>query len=108
MKLYVGGAYQGQYELAVSENPGAPIVADFHLVVRRAIEEGQEARAFARAFIEENPDAVVVTNELGSGIVPMEPSDRAWREAAGRATCLVAQAAETVTRVTCGIGVRIK
>ena len=37
MKLYIGGAYQGQEELAISENPGAEIVPDFHEEVREAI-----------------------------------------------------------------------
>ena len=108
MKLYIGGAYQGQLELAQAENPGAVILADFHETVREVIARGEDPREFARSICAGQPDAVVVANEVGAGIVPMRAEDRAWREAAGRATCIVAQAAETVTRVTCGIGVRIK
>jgi adenosyl cobinamide kinase/adenosyl cobinamide phosphate guanylyltransferase len=40
--------------------------------------------------------------------VPVDRNDRAWREAAGRALCVLAQKSESVTRVICGIGVRIK
>ena len=39
MKLYIGGAYQGQDELARAENPGAEIMLDFHEAVRAALRE---------------------------------------------------------------------
>lgn len=108
MKLYIGGAYQGQEELAVSENPGAEIIPDFHEKVREAILMGEDPRQFARRLCLEKPDAVIVSNEVGAGIVPMEASERAFREAVGRALCVIAQASDAVTRVVCGIGVRIK
>ena len=41
MKLYIGGAYQGQDELAVRENHGAEIIPDFHEKVRDAILKGE-------------------------------------------------------------------
>jgi len=36
MKLYIGGVYQGQEELARAENPGLPCYPDFHEAIRRA------------------------------------------------------------------------
>lgn len=41
-------------------------------------------------------------------MVPLAAEDRAFREAAGRALCVIAGRAEQVTRCVCGIGVRIK
>ncbi len=108
MKLYIGGAYQGQEELAISENSGAAIMPDFHEEVREAIMKGEDPREFARRVCLEKPDAVIVSNEVGAGIVPMDASERAFREAVGRALCVIAQASDEVTRVVCGIGVRIK
>lgn len=109
MKLYVGGVYQGQAELAQQENPEAELFFDFHETIRKAVlQEGQEPRAFARQFCEEHPTAVVIANEVGAGVVPMAAQDRAFREAVGRALCVIAQNAESVTRCVCGIGVRIK
>ena len=109
MKLYVGGVYQGQSELAQQENPNAELFFDFHETIRKAVlQEGQEPRAFARQFCEEHPTAVVIANEVGAGVVPMAAQDRAFREAVGRALCVIAQNAESVTRCVCGIGVRIK
>jgi adenosylcobinamide kinase/adenosylcobinamide-phosphate guanylyltransferase len=108
LKLYIGGAYQGQDELAVRENHGAEIIPDFHEKVREAILKGEDPREFARKLCLEKPGAVIVANEVGAGIVPMEASERAFREAVGRALCVIAQASDTVVRVVCGIGARIK
>ena len=99
MKLYIGGAYQGQEELARRENPEGALFPDFHETLREAVlKNGREARAFAE----------VIANEVGAGVVPLAAEDRAFREAAGRALCVIAGRAEQVTRCVCGIGVRIK
>ena len=47
-------------------------------------------------------DAVIAT-ETGGGVVPVDASERAAREAAGRLNCLLAQRAAAVIRVFCGI-----
>ena len=109
MKLYVGGVCQGQAELAKKENPASESFFDFHETIRQAVlQDGQEPRAFARRFCQDHPEAVVVANEGGAGVVPMAAEDRAFREAVGRALCVIAQEAQQVTRCVCGIGVRIK
>ena len=109
MKLYIGGVYQGQEELARTENPGGEFYPDFHEIIRRVVLiEDREPREFARQFCQEHPNAIVISNEVGAGVVPMEASDRAFLEAVGRALCSIAQEAERVTRCVCGIGVRIK
>lgn len=109
MKLYIGGAYQGQEELARRENPSAEVFPDFHETVRKAVLiDGLNPRAFAEQFCEEHPDAVVAANEIGAGVIPMAAEDRVYREAVGRAMCVIAGKAEQVIRCVCGIGVRIK
>ena len=109
MKLYIGGAYQGQEELARLENPESTIFTDFHETIRAAVlTDKLEPREFARQFCAQHPDAIIVANEVGAGVVPMTAEDRAFREAVGRALCIVAQTAHQVTRCVCGIGVRIK
>lgn len=108
MKLYVGGAWQGQTELAHAENPGAEIMENFHETIREAVKQGENPREFAERICIQHPQAVIVADEVGAGVVPMLAEDRAFREAVGRALCIVAQKAECVVRVTCGIGVRIK
>ena len=46
---------------------------------------------------------IVVASEVGGGVVPVEPAERAAREAAGRLACLLARRADTVVRVICGL-----
>ena len=47
--------------------------------------------------------AVVIATEVGGGVVPMDPVERENREKAGRLSCLLAQRADTVIRVQCGL-----
>lgn len=141
MKLVIGGAYQGKLAYAkrtyglqdgwLDGGKCAPEelrtcggIDQFHILVRRMMEEGQwpepfclkadftelehQAELFAAWLAAENPDIVIVTNELGCGVVPMDPTERFWREAVGRiCTCLAARADEVV-RVSCGLGMRLK
>ena len=51
---------------------------------------------------------VVIATEVGGGIVPVDPEERAARERAGRLNCLLAERAETVVRVFCGIPMVLK
>lgn len=106
MKLIVGGASQGKTRYANETYGGC--TADFHLTVRGWLEAGLDPLAETEKFIAENPDAVVVMDEIGCGIIPLEKADRRWREAVGRAGCLLARRAESVERVVCGIPTKIK
>ena len=46
---------------------------------------------------------VVIATEIGGGVIPADPRQRADREAAGQLSCLLAKRAETVIRVNCGL-----
>ena len=46
---------------------------------------------------------VVIATEIGGGVVPTDSAARERREAAGRLSCLLAERAETVVRVCCGL-----
>lgn len=46
---------------------------------------------------------VVIATEVGGGVVPMDAVERHNREQAGRLACLLAERADTVVRVCCGI-----
>ncbi len=118
MRLYIGGCFQGQAELAWAETGvmpqdvtreqarTAPGINNFHELLRGLTPA--EARAFAQELMEVNPDCVVVCDEVGMGVVPFTPEGRLWRESVGAAMCLLASHAECVTRVVCGIPVRLK
>ena len=57
---------------------------------------------------ERQPALVILLDEVGSGIIPMEAEARRYRELVGRVGCMLAAQADTVVRVVCGIGVQIK
>ena len=52
--------------------------------------------------------AAVIATETSGGVIPADASERAAREAAGRLNCLLAERAETVVRVFCGIPLIIR
>lgn len=52
--------------------------------------------------------AVVTITEVGGGVVPTDPAQRAAREAAGRLGCLLAARAHTVVRMFCGLPLVLK
>lgn len=68
----------------------------------------KQAELFVDELYRNNPDILVVSNELGYGVVPMEKFDRSYRETVGRVCTCIAAKADEVTRVVCGIGMRIK
>lgn len=51
---------------------------------------------------------VVIATEIGCGIVPIDKEERICRELAGRLQCLLAERAETVIRIFCGIPMVLK
>ncbi len=109
MKLVVGGAYQGKREFVRRMWGDAYWVAeDFHLRVRELLEEGRDVAESIEKLLAEHPDAVIILDEVGYGIVPVHAEDRRYREAVGRAGQQLAERAEEVYRVVCGIGTRIK
>jgi adenosyl cobinamide kinase/adenosyl cobinamide phosphate guanylyltransferase len=51
---------------------------------------------------------VVICNEVGSGVVPIDRDERAARDTAGRLCMALAERATMVVRLTCGIPAVIK
>ena len=127
MNLVIGGAYQGKLAFAQKEyqleDPrdwadgevcsreelfSCRGINHFHLFVRRMLEAGEEVSSLAEELLQRNPRAVVVTTELGCGVVPVEAFDRNYRESCGRLCTRLAEASSRVHRVICGVGTVIK
>ena len=51
---------------------------------------------------------VVTATEVGGGVVPIDPAQRAAREAAGRLACLLAERADCVVQIFCGLPTVLK
>ena len=124
MRLIIGGAFQGKMEYAQKEYPGirwvdgaacseeellqCEGVYHFHLYIRKSMEKYEEMRLFADRIIRENPQIVIITDEIGYGLVPIDAFERRYREETGRICTRLAAFSERVDRVVCGIGLPIK
>lgn len=62
----------------------------------------------AEKIQERNPDLIVISNELGYGVVPIDAFDRKYRESTGRLCTQLAAKSRQVIRVVCGLGMVIK
>lgn len=126
MILIIGGAYEGKTQYAV-KNLGiteseildgktceyrdlfsAKAVNNFHLLIKRLIESGENALEFVDKVYNSNPKITIISDEIGCGIIPLEKSDRIWREETGKACCKIAEMSDVVVRINCGIPTVIK
>lgn len=84
------------------------VLFHFEGLVRRLLDAGKNPAEFVSAYISARPDGILISDEIGSGIIPMDPFEEEWRETTGRLLCELAQGAEAFYRVTSGIGQRLK
>lgn len=112
--LITGGAFQGKKEFAKKEFPAIPVLSDIHLLIRDGLlngmtEEEAEADIFSKIEgIAESGQVVVISDDIGFGIVPTDPFERRWREVTGRIVTDIASKAYQFFRVTAGMGERLK
>lgn len=59
-------------------------------------------------LIEKNPDLILICDEVGYGIVPLDKTERIYRECVGRILCELVKRADSVERVVAGIGMILK
>ena len=124
LKLVTGGASQGKYAWASAEYPGISWTDGgscsldeiytfqgmnrFHLFIRRWLEKGREKEELTDLILERQGEIVLVWDEIGCGLVPIDASDREYREAVGRICTELAAEAVRADRVICGIAKRVK
>ncbi len=86
------------------------ILNHFHLWVKDWMEEGREAELMPalEKMLLKHPDLWIVCDEVGCGVVPVEKTERAYRELVGRLLCFLAQKAEHVVRIVAGMPMKIK
>ena len=80
----------------------------FHQWVRNMVFAGIDAEQEFARFLEQFPEWIIISDEVGNGIVPMEKAEREYRECLGRILIEAAKRADRVERVMCGLGQRIK
>ena len=108
--LIIGGAFQDKLKVALgysslsadqdSEAMDKIIVNNFQNYFKNNMDE--------EGLLEKCRGKIIICDEVGCGIIPLDKSDRVYREALGRFLCDLAALSDTVIRVTAGIGQFIK
>ena len=118
MDFIIGGAYQGKLGYA-RETFGITdgdicdcreedcdmtrrCLYHYEAYVRRCLREGKPIAPPERA------DAVVIADDIFCGVVSIDPEERLWREVCGRTLTAISLRAESVTRLFCGLPLRLK
>lgn len=87
------------------------IIYNFNNLIRELLKEYDDegiVKEKVKDIFNNNSFSVIISNEIGYGIVPMDKFERRYRELTGRICCEIAKEAEQVHRVVCGIGTVIK
>lgn len=120
--LIVGGACQGKREYAQKafglnereilpwneEREGASCIADLHLRVRACLEKGLTQQEVLEKLPPFCQGKIVLCDDIFCGVVPLGALERQWREVTGRLLCMLAQEADSVIRMQCGLPQAIK
>ncbi len=108
MILITGGLGSGRHTYARRAFFGKEILEFGPVQAQGILRAGGDIIREAVQLAAAHPEAVMITQEVGCGIVPAEASDRAWREALGHAACRLAEKSDTVILMNCGIAQVIK
>ncbi|MDD3218531.1 MAG: bifunctional adenosylcobinamide kinase/adenosylcobinamide-phosphate guanylyltransferase [Lachnospiraceae bacterium] len=124
MVMYIGGAFQGQDTLAKEEYPHihwvdgeccswdelmeAEGVLNFHEFIKEQLRQEKDLSSLAEEMLKKNSGLIIVSNEVGYGVVPVDAFERKYRECVGRVCTKLAAGSDKVCRVVCGIGAWIK
>ena len=95
-------------EVSEEELLSAQGILEFQKYIRKELKQGHSVKDLAEKIAGENPDAVIVCDEVGYGVVPTDAFERQYREAVGRICIELAKKSKRVVRVICGIGTVIK
>lgn len=112
MILIIGGAAQGKLDYVLQQTGYSPDQ------VAHNPEEAQTLPIFdglelwpdldEEALLSANPDIILICDEVGCGVVPVDPAARLMREQTGRLCQQLAKQAQKVVRLYCGIPTVIK
>jgi adenosyl cobinamide kinase/adenosyl cobinamide phosphate guanylyltransferase len=127
MKLIIGGYAQGKLTYVInkynieknkiwdSELPkdteelnGTIVINNLNNWIKSQIKNNGNPEKEITNFINNYPDCIIISDEIGNGIVPIDKFEREYREQTGRIQIELAKKATEVERVICGIGQKIK
>ena len=122
--IIMGGAFQGKTQYATKIYPGLELtdgfncpldeiencvaVNKFHSFTRRWLLEERTKEALLTMLENNRNLQLLISDEIGYGLVPIDDFEREYREFHGRVMTELAEKADCVERVVCGIPQRIK
>ena len=125
MHLIFGGYAQGRLSYALktyqntadvfdcatqplSEWNGQTILYHLEALVSQALQQNKAPLTLLQETVPNWQDCILITQEVGCGLVPISAEDRKWREAVGRMNAQLAAQAETVERIFCGLSMQLR
>jgi Adenosyl cobinamide kinase/adenosyl cobinamide phosphate guanylyltransferase len=108
MDMIYGGAGQGKLDYAKANYEQDRIIDHAEKIVLQCIRQGIEPVAFLQDSRNGFENKVLIFDDISMGVVPVGEEMRKWRDANGSAMVWSASAADSVIRVFCGIGLKMK
>lgn len=136
MELIIGGSFQGKLDYAKrklkdrgvaireeaviegadwdweesGESMGPLVLNHLHLFVRKSVQSGavEKICPALQSLLANVPDCIIICDEVGCGVVPIDRTEREYRETVGRILCFLVQRADRVERIMGGLPLRIK
>ncbi|MFI3226084.1 MAG: bifunctional adenosylcobinamide kinase/adenosylcobinamide-phosphate guanylyltransferase [Clostridia bacterium] len=105
MIFITGGMSQGKTTFA--HNFNLEIIDNLHIIIKNWLDNSENIEENIKNLLKKD-DIVIICQEIGCGIVPMDKNERVWREVTGRTACIIAKKAEKVFKLDCGIAIQIK
>lgn len=85
-----------------------PILYNFHVLAKDLMKSGKDPLEYVQENIDLLRNKIIISDDIGGGVVPIDKTDREYREVAGRLNCAIARYADSVERIFCGISQQIK
>lgn len=76
------------------------VINHFHLILKKLPES--DIPLFLEELYEKNPEVIVICDEVGNGIVPVDRDARLYREQVGKSCQWLAERSRRVARIVCG------
>lgn len=126
MIFIIGGSYQGKREYALNQfhlteqdvfvcteetteiDLSKCVISNIDRFALGCIKRGEEPKDYWEKHLSALRNAILISDDISCGVVPIDATIRAWREATGRANNYLAREADQVIRVFCGLGQVIK
>jgi len=126
MILIFGGAYQGKLAYAMERfglieeqvyrcseadttiPGGKRVIYEIDRWILALVQADMDYADALAQFVQENPNAIVICNDISCGVVPIDDTLRRWREETGRVLARLARQSDEVIRLFCGIPTQVK